>query len=31
MLDSTQTYLLATPTSLTNSNTAFTVHWHNSF
>ena len=31
MLDSTQTYLLATPTGLTNSNTAFTVHWHNSF
>ena len=31
MLDSTQSYLLATPTSLTDSNTAFTVHWHNSF
>jgi Peptidase A4 family len=31
MIDSTQSYFLATPTSLTNSNTAFTVHWHNSF
>jgi hypothetical protein len=30
MIDATQTYLLATPTSLVG-NTAFTVHWHNSY
>jgi hypothetical protein len=30
MIDATQTYVLATPTSLV-TNTAFTVHWHNSY
>jgi Peptidase A4 family len=31
MIDSTETYFLATPTGLTDSDTAFTVHWHNSY